>query len=287
MSVSTVLEKSARDFCLKYACDFDFTSFEALAEEFTFLRPVGGWAELYKTTFDKLYKSTLEKASVGLTYCRLDAEAMLDDFEYTLIRPYINEGNKGIEHRPYAGMDRISRLEYLNRLTKEAPSNAVDLYAEKYKKGELSIKQIKSQAGLEGDARENCVALVGYAQALEAVNNSRSVVWRVFHPFKNNAEKRTSETIKKLLTEETRDGEEFYQKNVTAAYEPFDSLQKVKLGIEQNMIHAREEMSRSQRMKDVIRESIHIDDFERESSRELSPRVEPQARSPEERKYKR
>jgi hypothetical protein len=51
MSVSRALEKSAKAFNTKYAYNFDFATFELRIEEFTFLRPNGGWIDVYKTMF--------------------------------------------------------------------------------------------------------------------------------------------------------------------------------------------------------------------------------------------
>ena len=86
MSVSQALENSAMAFNTKYACNFNFATFEARVEEFTFLRPNGGWVDVYKTTLDRMYKKSLDGAAMGAVD-NLNGEAMLDDFEYTLIRP--------------------------------------------------------------------------------------------------------------------------------------------------------------------------------------------------------
>ena len=274
MAVSAALEKSARDFCLKYACSFDFATFESRVEEFTFLRPVGGWIDVYKATFDRLYKHTLEKVAAGTVDAHLDAEAMLDDFEYTLIRPYVNEGDKEIKHKPYVGMDRISRLEYLLRLTEDAPSNRFELYAEKYKSGELSLEPMRDKPELGKAGWERCVEIASYVQAVESVNQGRSSLWRALHPFKNNAEKRDPARMKKAFIEEIPGGEECYREAVAAARETFDGYQKVNATLEDHMIRAKEEMDRKQKLNDAMRESIRIEGFERESLRELSPRVE-------------
>lgn len=273
MPVSTALEKSARDFCSKYNCKFDFDIFGASVEEFTFLRPVDGWIDVYKNVFERMYKQALESVA-SFSSITLDGEAMLDDFEYTLIRPYVNESDEEIKHKPYVGMDRISRLEYLTQLTKEAPSNSVELYAEKYKNGELSIKQMMSSVARNSAERGQCAEIVGYVQALETVNKSRSLAWRAVHPFKNNAEKRNSEQMKRTFIEQTRDGEKIYSEAIAAAYEPFVGYQKVSANLEERMIHAKEDMDRKQKMSDVMRESIRIEAFENEVPSERSPRVE-------------
>jgi hypothetical protein len=273
MSVSTALEKSARAFCSKYSCDFDFNSFEASVEEFTFLRPVGGWIAAYKMMFEKMYMQALEPIAKDRS-TEFNGEVMLDDFEYTLIRPYVNESKKEIRHQPYAGMDRVSRLEYLQQMTKRSPSNFVDLYAEKYKNGQLSIQEMRSRLENGVGNRAHCVEMAGCIQALETVHKSRSFVWRALHPFKNHAEKRSAEQMKRVLMAQTQSSEEAYSEMLTAAYKTFDGHQRAKANLEQNMVRAREEMSRKQKMNEAMRESLHLVGFEKEPARERSQRVE-------------
>lgn len=255
MSVSVALEKSARDFCSKYNCNFDFSTFESRVEEFTFLRPVGGWVDVYKMMFARMYKQALESVA-NVKESNLDGETMLDDFEYTLIRPYVKESEKEIKHRPYVGMDTISRLEYLTQLTKEAPSNAVELCEEKYKNGDISIKQMMDDFALNSANSEYYKEISVYVQALENANKSRSWVWRVVHPLKNSAEKRKSTQMKTSLTEGVQGGEELYREASAAAYKTFEGHQRLNANLEQSIKRAREDINRTQKMKDVMLKSI-------------------------------
>lgn len=273
MSVSPALEKSAKDFSSKYACNFNFALFEEQIEEFTFLRPNHGWTDAYRMTFERMYRQALASMDhVGGT--RLDGEEMLDDFEYTLIRPYVNEGEKEIRHKPYVGMDRISRLEYLTHLTRQAPSNAVELYADEYRRGELSIEQMRSAFVSDARDRTSCVEMAAIAQALEAVNQGRSSLWRFLHPIKNNAEKRDCTSMKQAILEEIADGGALYHEVATAAYKTFDGHERIHANLQERMIHAREEMEQKRKMNDAIRESIRIDGFGRDSLGERSLRVD-------------
>ena len=268
MSVSMALEKSAKNFCLKYACNFDFKTFESNVEDFTFLRPNNGWTDAYKTTFKKMYLQALESvARVGDVI--LDSETMLDDFEYTLIRPYVNEEDRDIKHTPYVGMDRVSRIAYLQQLTSQAPSNSVSLYAEKYKNGELSIKQIRSRLDGAGD-RERYIELVGFSQALEAVNNSRSLIWRALHPFKNNAEKRFTAQMKQAFIDRQPGGTAFYREAIVAAYRSFGGRRMITASLEERMLHAQEEMDRMQKMSNVMRESVRAEGFDGVTSQNVT-----------------
>ena len=109
-------------------------------EEFTFLRPNNGWLDVYKMMFEKMYKKALEGAALG-NADGLDGEAMLDDFEYTLMRPYAKENESEIKHKPYVGMDRIARLEYLDSLT-PVEQNAALAYLSR-KRVDTRARQIK------------------------------------------------------------------------------------------------------------------------------------------------
>ena len=255
MSVSCALENLAKEFNMKYACKFDFATFDLHVEEFTFLRPNGGWTDVYISTFASVYTESLEKASVG-SLDNLNGEAMLDDFEYMLMRPYANESDGEIKHRSYVGMDRITRLEHIGLITMEAPKNFVELFAQKYRSGQLTLKQMKSELDLESTDIAECIKISAYVKALESVNESRSAMWRTFHPFKNSAEKRYAALLKSGLAEYTTDEEEFYDEISAAAYETFDGYKRANANLSQCMHQAREEMARMQKMNEVIRESL-------------------------------
>ena len=258
MAISDSFRKSAKRFCGKYVCFFNMRTFETKLEEFTFLRPNGGWIDFYKSMFELLYRKTLERVAAG-DVDDLDSEAMLDDFEYILIRPYVQESPEAINHKPYAGMDRISRLMFLDKLTREAPSNLVDLYTEKYKNGELSISQMRKEANstlnFDQAGRENYIEIAGYVQAIENVNRERSLAWRVMHPAKYNAEKNEAELMKKRLIE-SFGGEDVYNDVANVARETFRGHLKVNENLAHSMLRAREEIKREKKMNDAIRESF-------------------------------
>ena len=258
MTVSKALENSAKAFSSKYACSFDFITFKSKVEEFTFLRPNNGWIDAYKAIFDRMYKNTLEKAAVGAVD-NIDGEAMLDDFEYTLIRPYVNEIGTDIKHKPYVGMDRMARLEYLERLTVEAPSNLVDLYTSRYERGELSIRKIRSRARqiFNSTSADNAkyVEVAGYIHALECVNGTRSAIWRVFHPFKNNAERKNAALIKSRLSDILVGDDALYSQITDFAYETFDGHKRANENLARSMARASEELDRKQRMTDALKGS--------------------------------
>ena len=260
MPVSKALENSAKAFSIKYSCSFDFTSFELRVEEFTFLRPNGGWVDVYKAVFGRMYKKALESVAFGMLD-NLDGEAMLDDFEYTLIRPYANENKADVKHKFYVGMDRLARLEYLDKLTREAPSNAVELYMAKYRSGELSIAQMKSAPANRDSERSGYIEIVGYVQALENVNRGRRFVWRATHPMRNSAEKREAALMKNRCIDDLKGDESAYAEFVKAAYETFEGHKRVIESLSFNRARAIEELDQNNRMKEAMHEPFGMDVF--------------------------
>lgn len=271
MSVSEALKQSAEKFNTKYGCDFDFTRFESRVEEFTLLRPNNGWKDVYKATFERMYTKAFERVALG-TENGLNGEAMLDDFEYTLIRPYVSQEQKDIKHNAYIGMDRLTRLEYLFGLTEKAPKNLVELYAAKYKNGDITLKQMR-------DLRKNTVMelyieAAGVVQALKTVNNGRSSIWKAFHPYKNKAEKTEAELMQKSLVKEVAGVEEAYRGLLDAAYEVFDGYQKTNANLGECIARAREEMTINQKMNDAMRETFRIDDLDKGITDDVSRKIE-------------
>lgn len=273
MPVSQALENSAKTFNAKYGCDFDFARFESKVEEFTFLRPIGGWIDVYKMTFERMYKRSLESVATGKTN-NLDSEAMLDDFEYTLIRPYLNESENAIKHKSYVGMDRIARLEYLNELAHNAPKTPVGIYSKKYKSGEITINQMRSMQKAENDEGIRYVEIAGCVQVLEAAVKNRTAMWRLFHPFRSGAEKRAAEQMKKTLFKAVGGREDEYLELAKAAYEPYDAYQGLESGLKASLARAREEMTLNKKINGNLRESLHIEGFDEELRCELSRDVE-------------
>ena len=272
MSVSKALEHSASAFNRKYACHFSFATFESRVEEFTFLRPNGGWIDVYKMTFDRMYNKALEGVATGRVD-NLDGEAMLDDFEYMLIKPYVKESDNEIKHKPYAGMDSVTRLAYLDALTKQAPQTPVELYSNKYKNREISLGQMMSAQSIKDSEREHYVEISAYVQAIELVNQGRSAIWRALHPVKSNEEKRDAARMKSSLIQEVG-GEEVYRELAKAACEPFEGFQRVRANLNASMVRAEEEMRRLQKLNDVMRESIHIEGLDNAPEHDRSLRAD-------------
>ena len=257
MSVGRLLENSARAFNEKYACDFNFTTFDENVEEYTFLRPNNGWKDVYKLTFDQMYKMALEKAVLGAVN-NLNGEEMLDDFEYTLIRPYVNERNSEIKHKPYVGMDKIARLEYLDALTRHAPSSPVELYSEKYKNGELTLRQMKARQGEKDTENHRYVEIAGYVQALERVSKGRTAIWKALHPFRCNAEKKHAAHMKSVFIGEVSGGEETYERFARAACEIYDGHRRASANLAASISRAKEEINRLQKLNDAMKESLLV-----------------------------
>lgn len=255
MPISDSFRRSAKRFCKKYACYFSLREFESDVERYMLQISGEGFCDFYKTMFERLYKKALENVAQE-DDGDLDGEAMLDDFEYTVIRPYVSQSGKGIDHKPYAGMDRLTRLMYLDKITRNAPSNLVELYTEKYRSGELSIDQMSRRVSetlsFNRARREHYVDAAAFILALERANESRSLLWRVLHPAKNSTERKSAGLLKKQFICEVEGGDGFYNEMAKCARYTFAGHRRVNENLVQSMINARDEAKREQKMNDAL-----------------------------------
>lgn len=91
----------------------------------------------------------------------------------------------------------------------------VERYKDLYENGELRIRDMRAYAeGLDPSemSDEEIATALQSAQALREVNASRSVLWRIFHPFRNNAEQRDAKLIEGLISEKITEMQSNHEK---------------------------------------------------------------------------
>lgn len=150
----------------------------------------------------------------GKTYS-VDLYAVLDEFEYFLMQPFAHECKQGhdpIAPKPYGGMKDSDKIAIVENIVNSSPKNDVELTEQAYKSGQIRIRDMreyvngidftKHNSNMELSVSVSEMELKRIATcmlALENVNKSRSFWWKVFHPIRNNAEKREAGEMKTLL----------------------------------------------------------------------------------------
>lgn len=289
--ISNELRTAALNFGAKYGCTFDFEAFEAtLTTKNTKLivfNPNEVWIEKCKNAFIRLYKQSLERFAYDKN-ATFDAEDMLDEFETELISPYVDynrQNNVDIDHTPYFGMDRMTRLSFLDEESKKVPSSYVEFYTEKYKTGEIRIRDMRSIVSAifanPDSTEEDFQKVAGFVKALEDFNNKRTFWDRFFHPFQNRAEQKASAKFKTMLDEKFASVGKDYGKFLYAAsldFKPLSSLQeKIKLDMRDIIIdlEIEEEDMENESLIDNEpqneKEVVHLNEFLGDKIEEKSP----------------
>lgn len=135
---------------------------------------------------------------------RLQSADLFIDFEL-LMTQYRNECAKENEAVPdvFAGLNNIQRLEITSEAINAACKTDAALTKKKYLSGGIRIRDMRADAMLVSQSLEpsdgDLLRLAKYSVALKQANDSRSGLWRFFHPFRNNAEKRDSAVIERIL----------------------------------------------------------------------------------------
>jgi hypothetical protein len=171
---------------------------------------------------DIVYKGTLgtvlKDAMVAACHSRgsakrgergdVDLMDVVKNFEEYLMQPFVNECKSAGEKpypKPYGGMTRMQRIELVEHMLNTTPKNDVELTERAYLKGQIRLRDIRENvndmpfAGGKGVDTHQLQRIGAFMLAIENVNKSRPVWWRIIHPFRNNAEKRDAKELRTVL----------------------------------------------------------------------------------------
>ena len=158
--------------------------------------------EALKSIFSEAYKTAVINE---LSRDNLDfkSQNMFKDFSEMVIDSLIWELplNKKPTPEKNAGLSKLDSYNLMEEVWNTLPNNAIDAVAESYKNGGIRIRDMVEYAKrleLENVENAQLTTLASYSEALKKVNESRSFIWKVFHPIRNNAEKRDSKLIENL-----------------------------------------------------------------------------------------
>lgn len=247
--------------------------------------------DIYKETFGELFKATLDKAnSKGKA---LNGEKMLNDFEM-VISKYISrksDEHYDTKHKPYAGMQRGERLDFIERLASEVPSNFVDSCVDLYKKGEINANEMRESAkSILSDPNVNSAKLAriaGYVEALKKIDKKRGFFAKIGEFFRGRPDQKAINYMKQALTKKLEGGNLTYENCVSAAYNKFDGHRSV----EENIAVSRASLSISEgvanRARVSAKEHFAIHELKEEKASTLkSGRVRSRTVAPTSNKHK-
>lgn len=205
------IKSKVASFNSTYGLHFDIESFIRKSKGFTNGSTIKNFNKNYYKTVKQLADQFTEAKKNGNFIGTNTVCEMFDAFE-EIIDDYRNECKKEdsqLYPAEHGGKSRVVYADYFQGLIDKMPTTIVDEVVEKYKRGEIRIRDMVAQAR----RLENNEAVLGAAQelaanvlALKKVNESRSALWRFFHPFRNNAEKREANYLEQtyFATQNTR-----------------------------------------------------------------------------------
>ena len=169
---------------------------------------LNSYNDALRAVFLEAYKKAVMKDLIKNEDDYLFSKNMFVDFNRSITNNLIDETPRSRRIGLSKNMGIKNSLEAYNMLEavlKDIPKNNIDLVAENYKNGNIRIRDmVRFSILTKYDSRSNMI-IASYAEALKKVNASRSFLWRVFHPFRNHAEKRDAklieESAKKFITD--------------------------------------------------------------------------------------
>lgn len=203
-----------------------------------------------RAVFLEAYKKTVMKDLIKNEDDYLFSQNMFLEFNKSITNSLIDETprRKRVDLSANMGF-KTSReaFDMLSETWNEIPSNQVDIVAENYKNGNIRIRDMVAFANTAKFGERNNMIIASYAEALKKVNESRSFLWRVFHPFRNHAEQRDAKLIeastKKFITDS------LYKKACTNAQNKRVNFERLEKETTQNVLEN----------KDVIEEDLEVE----------------------------
>ena len=183
--------------------------------------------EALKEMFTDMYKKVMlhDLAHGTNVSCK-----MIENYDssiiYHLKDNFRNSDREFLPHKN-AGMDKIDRYNLLNGIWKDMPKSDTDVIKESYEKGDIRIRDmmaVVNQLKHTEATRDEQVRLASFSEALKKVNESRSFVWRVFHPIRNSAEKRYAARIEEFINDRSNNKYKYVSRDANQKVSKMETL---------------------------------------------------------------
>ena len=215
MSINwTALEARAKEFNEQYRTSFNYSDFYSKLKTINRLTTDNAADIVYKGTLGTVLKDAMVAACHSRGSAKrgergaVDLMDVVKNFEEYLMQPFVNECKTAGENpypKPYGGMTRMQRIELVERMLNTTPKNDVELTERAYLKGQIRLRDIRENvgdmpfAGGRGVDTHQLQRIGAFMLAIENVNKSRPLWWRIIHPFRNNAEQRDAKELRTVL----------------------------------------------------------------------------------------
>lgn len=208
------INEKVNNFNQKYKTNFVFADYLRLANK-------NGQDSAFWQTFEEVYNSTIARKMKGEKFPNV--YTMLSEFENEIIQEYrvqCQQNNANEIPAPFGNKNRQERATALQKIVEKQPLYKYLTVANAYKNGEIRIRDMraitKELCETQGNVdREIIKNAIRNAYALKRVNETRSGIWKFFHPFRNNAEQRDSKNMLQAINDRFGVGVEAMYRVVT------------------------------------------------------------------------
>ena len=264
----SALEERAKEFNEQYLTSFNYSDFYSKLKTINRLTTDNAADIVYKGTLGTVLKDAMVAACHSRGSAKrgergaVDLMDVVKNFEEYLMQPFVNEckteGEKPYP-KPYGGMTRMQRIELVEHMLNTTPKNDVELTERAYLKGQIRLRDIRENVndmpfavGKEIDTHQ-LKRIGAFMLAIENVNKSRPLWWRIIHPFRNNAEQRDAKELRTVLNSFGGNAFEVAKSLAVKEYETLkvtkESVQNAKLELE---AEKREKLIKNAEEKDSV-----------------------------------
>ena len=199
------------DFNWKYGLNFSLNSFDEKARVITEFASAKDLNALYRSTFTNLYKKVLANCVDDIiSPKRANPEEYYRDFEnmMKIYRDVVKKEGRDVPSPNGGWTKKAEPLEVMQRELDAIPNHKVDYAIERYKKGELRIRDMRAYVDILKDRSallsrdqfvDSLAPLYCYKEALKRVNSERSIGWRILNLPRFIGERRAIRKFEKYL----------------------------------------------------------------------------------------
>lgn len=281
----TALEARAKEFNDIYQTDFNYADFYSKLKTMQRLDPENAANIVYQGTLGTVLKDTMIASCHAQGGSRKGAHGAVDlmdvvkNFEEYLMQPFVKacmDAGETTYPKRYGGMNRRQRIELVEHVLNASPKNDVELTEQAYLKGQIRLRDIRENvndmpfAVGHGVDTHQLQRIGAFMLAIENVNKGRSFWWRVFHPFRNNAEKRDAKELRTVLNSF---GEKALATATSLAVKEYETLQVTKESVKNARLELEKEKNAKLVENDGVKDSIEVK-LDNEVKTDLSKKVD-------------
>ena len=159
---------------------------------------------VYRGMFTSLFRECVDnmvERKIGM----IDHVDLLGDFDALMdnYREFCKENGKEAPNKKGGWKSDVQVIEAIQEKIKDVKTDIGEYTKEKYLSGKLRLRDMRASLDTMKSANtvsvDQVATVIAYQKALKSTVKERSFLWKVFHPIRNNAEKRDLKAVEAFL----------------------------------------------------------------------------------------